>query len=96
MHEALCAAGDAELSEELIRTWLFKRRLMLAACLDYMDIPHRDGLTEEDLTPLEKLGKKEAAKLQEHLGAKFPAEDVYIYLRFVGVEHVLVPSLASS
>lgn len=88
VYEVLLAEGDPALCEELLRNWLFKRRDLLAACLDYMKIPHVGGLTEEDLTPLETLGKKETATLQAKLGEEFPPEDVYIYLRFVGVKHV--------
>lgn len=92
IQEAFLEEGDARLSEELIRAWLFTRRPLLGAALDYMKIPHNNGLTDEDLTAFEQLGAKAARQLQEHLAATFPAEDVFVYLRFVGVKHVERPA----
>src|SRR5688572_17334729 len=48
LHEVLAERDDEELVEELLRVWLMTKRPMLAAALDFLEIPHEEGLTESD------------------------------------------------
>ncbi len=88
IYDSMLEHNDHQLAEQLIRNFLYNKRPMLKVALDYMHIPNDDGLTEGELDAFEKLSAEEAAKLQATLKADFPAEDVYLYLRFLNVPHI--------
>ncbi|HJQ98985.1 MAG TPA: hypothetical protein VJ826_11780 [Candidatus Polarisedimenticolaceae bacterium] len=71
--------GDSLASSLLLALHLEERRSMLAAFLDALGIAHENGLIAEDQEPT----PPEAAKLAQaakELRAKFPADDVDLYL----------------
>jgi len=78
-------APDDELCEEILRAWLLSKRNLLAHALDYLEIPHNNGLTEADLTKFEKLSGREAKKLATHLKEIAVDDDIRIYFSFMGV-----------
>jgi hypothetical protein len=72
-------------AEELIRNYLYTRRPMLADALDHFKVPHDNGLTDEDLSFVEKLKPEEADELRSELQAKHDARDVDLYFAFMNV-----------
>ena len=80
-------ADDDEMAEEILRTWLLTKRAMLGAALDHLGIEHDNGLTEsDDLSKFEKLSKRDVAKMIQVLEPHAAAEDVTVYLKFMGVK----------
>ena len=77
---------EQELCSELIRNWLFTKRPMLKAALDFLKIENNDGLVEKDLDEFGKLNKSDAEALLNHLSETFPKEEALIYLQFMGVK----------
>lgn len=91
LHASLKASDgeqDNEVCQELIRNFLFTRRPMLKAALDFAGIKNDDGVTEDDLDPLEKMAKDKVQELLALLDKDFPFEEVRLYLNFIGVPHV--------
>ena len=89
LHDLLQTREDDEMVEELLRTWLLTKRPLLAAALDHLDIPHQEGLTEsDDVEKFTHLTPDELAALLGHLCQTAPAEDVAIYLKFMGAPGV--------
>lgn len=85
LFEAINAHEDEELAEEVLRTWLLTKRPLLAAALDHLGIPHDKGLTEsDDVARIEKLPPAELKALYEKLCTEAPADEVALYLRFMG------------
>ena len=83
---ALQTAQDERLCEEMLRTWLLTKRPMLAAALDYLEVPHDNGLTDsDDVAKIEKLSKREVSTLLAKLESVAGKEDAAIYLKFMGV-----------
>ena len=69
---------DAIAARALVNYHLERQRPMMGAFLDLLGISHENGLINE-----ENLTKPDAAKIKAaatELGAKFPAEDVSLYL----------------
>ena len=69
---------DAIAARALVNYHLERQRPMMGAFLDLLGISHENGLINE-----ENLTKPDAAKFKAaatELGAKFPAEDVSLYL----------------
>ena len=85
LFNALEQNNDDELGEEIIRAWLLSKRDLLAHALDFMEIPHVNGLTEADLTKFEKLNGRDAKKLLTHLKNTATEDDIRIYFSFMGV-----------
>ncbi len=73
-----------ELAQELVRNYLVTRRPLLRDALDFLEIPHTDGLTDADLDFMEKLPKDVADGLRAKLAAH-DADDVALYLNFMNV-----------
>lgn len=93
LHERLKEGStkqEDDLCEELVRNWLFTKRPMLKAALDFLDVPNDNGLIEEEPTFFQKLEEEKVRRLVEHLTKEhgFPAEHVRIYLVFVGTPHL--------
>ena len=85
LYEILKERQDDELAEEVLRSWLLTKREMLAAALDHLGIEHEDGITEsEGVSKFEKLSAKDLKALVKNLGDVAPAEDVAVYLKFMG------------
>ena len=76
-------------AEELLRTWLLGQRSLLAAALDHLGIEHNQGLTEsDDVERFEKLSAGDVKKLVSHLNTIAKADDVAVYLTYMGTPHV--------
>ena len=71
--------GDSLASSLLLALHLEARRPMLAAFLDALGIAHENGLIAEEQEPEPPTEAKVAAAAKE-LNAKFPADDVDLYL----------------
>jgi hypothetical protein len=88
LHTILSSDQDEEMAEEILRTWLLSKREMLVTALDFLDIAHREGLTEsEDIEKFEKLNTNELKALIAAL-SEFPAEQVRVYLQFMGTKNL--------
>jgi hypothetical protein len=83
LHEALQEVDDNEVAEELLRNYFLKRRALLGAALDYLKIPHEDGLTNAELDAFAKLTPTEGKKLLESLAKDHDRGDAELYLRFM-------------
>lgn len=89
LFEVLNSEPDDEMAEEILRTWLLGKRAMLAGALDHLGIENDNGLTEsDDINRFEKLSKKDVKTLLEKLAPHAAAEDVIVYLKFMGVPEV--------
>jgi hypothetical protein len=79
-------------SANLLREWLMKKQTpMLAAFLDALAIPHKDGAVD-DLPATVEDAKLTAAV--ETLLAKFPAEEIAVYLHaFYTMNEIQWPNL---
>ena len=85
----LKAVDDDQMVEEILRTWLLSRRDILGAALDYLEIPHDNGLTEsDDVDKLSSLSVDELKPLVKALAETASTDDIQIYLRFMGAENV--------
>ena len=73
-----------EVSEELIRNYLFTRRELLSSALTALGVEHDEGLTDEDLdSVVENLEESKTKELQEELSATHNAADVELYMKFM-------------
>jgi len=91
LHEKLGAAKskqEKEVCTELLRTWLFTKRPMLALALNFLGIENDKGLVEKDTDFFAKLKKDQVAKLVAHLKSEYPEREVLAYLAFVNVPHL--------
>lgn len=76
---------DEEMAEEILRTWLLGKRAMLATALDHLGIPHTDGLSDSDeVDKMAELSGAQLTGLMTKLKEVAPADEVTIYLRFMG------------
>ena len=90
------AEGEQEnrLCEELVRNWLYTKRPLLKATLDYLGIKNDNGLVEEEPTFFQELTAEKVKELVTHLkGAGYQAEHIALYLHFVKTPHVDVTAL---
>ena len=83
LRETLQEVDDDEVAEELLRNYFLRRRELLAAALDYMKIPHEDGLTSSELDAFAKLTEAQAQKMLDKLSEDHDSFDVLLYLRFM-------------
>ena len=92
LHEKLKTASTEQenrLCEELVRNWLYTKRPLLKATLDYLSIKNDNGLVDEEPTFFQELTAEKVKELVTHLkGAGFAAEHIALYLRFVKTPHV--------
>ena len=89
LFDALRTKEDDELAEEVLRSWLLTKRPMLAATLDYLKVPHENGLTDsEDISRFEELKAKDIKAIAKNLAGIAPKEDVIVYLKFMGANNV--------
>lgn len=89
LYDVLRQRDDEELAEEMLRTWLLTKRPLLAAALDHLNIPHKDGLTDsDDVNRIEKLSAKELTGLVAKLRDVAPADEIAVYLKFMGAQGV--------
>lgn len=79
---------ESELCKELIRNWLYTKRPMLKAALDFLHVPNEDGLVDEEPDFFEKLSDSQVKELVSHLKREYKEDHVEIYLRFMGTPHV--------
>lgn len=85
LHVQLRGKADEALAEEALRTWLLGQRSLLGAALDHLGIAHQEGLTDSDeVSRIEKLTAAERAALVAALMPVAPADDVQLYLNFMG------------
>lgn len=76
---------EAELAEELIRNYLYTRRTMLAEALDFFEVDHDDGLTDEELDFIQDLPAERGRHLRDLLCRNHAEGDVDLYLAFMDV-----------
>jgi hypothetical protein len=92
LHEKLKSAeGEQEnrLCEELVRNWLYTKRPLLKATLDYLNIKNDNGLVDEEPTFFQELTAEKVKELVTHLkGQGYAAEHIALYLHFVKTPHV--------
>lgn len=92
LHEKLkTASTDQEnrLCEELVRNWLYTKRPLLKATLDYLNVKNDNGLVDEEPTFFQELSVEKVKELVTHLkGAGFAGEHIALYLHFVKTPHV--------
>ncbi len=92
LHEKLKTAdSDQEnrLCEELVRNWLYTKRPLLKATLDYLNVKNDNGLVDEEPTFFQELTADKVKELVTHLkGQGYQAEHIALYLHFVKTPHV--------
>ncbi len=91
LHEKFKAAdskAESDVCAELIRNWLYTKRPMLKATLDFLEVPNQDGLVETELDFFKDLPKEKAKALFEHISKQFGQEPAWIYLNFVEVQGI--------
>lgn len=76
---------SSELSEELIRNYLYTRRDLLADALDHFGVEHEHGLTDSELDFLEDMDTEKAQALRTLLCEKHEESDVELYFRFMNI-----------
>lgn len=76
---------EGELAEELIRNYLYTRRPMLAEALDFLEVPHDEGLTDEDLDFVAELPAERGRHLRDLLVRNHAEADVDLYIAFMDV-----------
>jgi hypothetical protein len=75
-----------EVAAELIRNYLYTRRDLLAEALDFFEVKHDHGLTDEDLDFMTELAVEKGQRLQELLTRKHDPVDVELYLDFMNIK----------
>ncbi len=90
VRKGIVAKQDNPMAEELFKTWLYDKRSMLAAALDFFEIPNEDGITDQDLDVFEQATAEKLTALMEALIDRdgFDGEEVAIYMAFMGTLHV--------
>ena len=87
VRDGIQAEGNTQMAEEVLKTWLYTKRPMLKATLDFFGVPNEDGITTKDLDALEKAEPARLDELIDHLAAGgFPLAEVAVYLAFLKVE----------
>lgn len=88
LHEAIKSGTDLgdDVLEELIRNYLYTQRPMLADALNHLGVKNDNGLTDEDISFIEKLPPEKGRELQAILGGRYPEEDVALYLAFMNIQ----------
>lgn len=74
-----------EVLEELIRSYLSFRRELLADALDHFEIPHENGLTDQEIDFLSELPKDKATALRKLLLSKHQPADVDLYFAYMNI-----------
>lgn len=74
-----------EVLEELIRNYLYIRRELLADALDHFQVPHQNGLTDEEIDFLSELPKEKSTELRKLLLAKHQPQDVELYFAYMNI-----------
>ena len=87
LHEALGSGAELpdEIGEEVIRQYLYNRRELLAEALDFLEVPHDQGLTDSDLDFVSEMEPERAKQLRDVLLRSHPEGDVDLYLGFMNV-----------
>lgn len=86
--------AESEVCQEIIRNWLYTKRPMLKATLDFLKIPNQEGLVDTELEFFKNMSESDAKAVFEHVSQQFEPEHVWIYLNFVEVPSV--PSWSKS
>ncbi|MCP4498379.1 MAG: hypothetical protein GY822_00225 [Deltaproteobacteria bacterium] len=83
------SSEENDLCEELLRNWLFTKRPLLKATLDYLEVKNDDGLVDEEPAFFQELAEEKVAAMIEYLkGEGFAGEEIYVYLAFMSVPHL--------
>ncbi len=89
LFKALMDIDDNEMVEEILRTWLLGKRTLLAGALDHLGIEHNEGLTDsDDIERFEKLSEQEVKSLVTNLSSVAEADEISIYLKYMGAKNV--------
>ena len=86
--------AESEVCQEIIRNWLYTKRPMLKATLDFLKIPNQEGLVDTELEFFKNMSEEDAKAVFEQMSEQFEPEHVWIYLNFVEVPSV--PSWSKS
>jgi len=81
------SSQEETLCKELIRNWLYTKRPMLKAAMDFLGIKNDNGLVDNDEGIFDSVTADKARALYEHLAKSFDPEEVALYLRFMAVPH---------
>jgi len=86
LYEVLRDKDDDEMADEILRTWLLTKRLLLAAALNHLGIPHEEGITDSDELEkqFEEIDVPALRALIDAMIQTAPLEDVQIYLEYMG------------
>lgn len=77
---------EQEFIKELFRNWLFHKRPMLKAALDFLGVPNENGLIDIEPEFFKELDEQKAKELVAYLLKEFPQDEVLIYLHFMEVK----------
>jgi len=91
LHETLTEVTkpkEQEFLKELFRNWLFHKRDLLKATLDYLGVANDNGLVETETDFFKELSEKKVKDLVDHLSANFLKDEILIYLTFMEVPYL--------
>ena len=77
------SAQENQLCQELIRNWLFTKRPMLKAAMDFLNVPNDNGLVDSEENIFSKLESTKLEELKNYLVQNFSEEEVNTYLNFM-------------
>ncbi len=76
--------GD-EVAEEVVRAYFYTKRDLLAAALDFLEVPHQEGLTDADIEFMQALEPERSQALMDHLTAQHAEADVRLYFGLMNI-----------
>jgi hypothetical protein len=86
LYARLQEVEDAELCEEILRTYLLTEVSLLSSALDFLAIPHEKGVTDSDeVHQIAQLEGEALRALYAHCLVGHKDWQVQTYLRFMGV-----------
>ena len=79
---------ENELCGELLRNWLFTKRPLLKATLDFLGVENDNGLIEEEPDFFKELEEAKVKEMVAHLQKDYSDEEILVYLTFVETPHL--------
>ena len=90
VRQGLIEEENEQLCEEVFKTWFMAHQSLLEDSLDFFGISHKNGITDEELTPIEEATPE---KLSEYIslmqGKGHGVEALSLYLAFVQAKGIL-------
>lgn len=74
-----------EIAEEVLRSYLYTKRPMLAEALDFLEVDNDEGLTDADLDFMMELPEDKATHLHDVLSRSHDPRDVDLYFAFMSI-----------